>query len=160
MNSLSYPFILDSTFTIIMTVITLKLYHHKGNSMSSSSTSLTRITDKLYKRKPKYEAEITESENHVTEKEATTITQHGPYRRLSYTLNIVCFYLSVAWNTSWINYSVHCCREILNIRKNVRVMYIPLSPTIILAKLGYARLYQFFLFLLQNIDCGYSQSMF
>ena len=89
---------LATTFTIIMTVVTLKLYHHQGNSMSSSSTSLNRIIDKLYKRKPKYEAEITEIENHVTEKEATAITQYGPYRRLSYTMNAVCFYLSVAWN--------------------------------------------------------------
>ena len=32
----------------------------------------------------------------------------------------------------------------------------PLNPTFYIAKLGYAGVYIFFLFLLQNIDCGYS----
>ena len=39
--------------------------------------------------------------------------------------------------------------------KHVRVMYTPLNPTF-KAELGYAGVYLFFLFLLQNIDCGYS----
>ena len=39
--------------------------------------------------------------------------------------------------------------------KHVRVMYTPLYPTFI-AKLGYSGVHLFFLFLLQNIDCGYS----
>ena len=43
------------------------------------------------------------------------------------------------------------------IRKHVRVMYTPLNPTYIyIAKLGYAGVYLFFLFLLKNIGCGYS----
>ena len=33
---------------------------------------------------------------------------------------------------------------------------IPLKPHFYVAKLGYAGVYIFFLFLLQNIDCGYS----
>ena len=32
----------------------------------------------------------------------------------------------------------------------------PLIPHFYIAKLGYAGVYLFFLFLLQNIDCGYS----
>ena len=40
--------------------------------------------------------------------------------------------------------------------KNVRAMYTPLNPTFIIVKLGFAGVYLFFLFLLQNIDCGYS----
>ena len=32
----------------------------------------------------------------------------------------------------------------------------PLNPHFYIAKLGYAGVYLFFLFLLQNIDCGYS----
>ena len=48
---------------------------------------------------------------------------------------------------------------------HVRVMYTPLNSTFYIAKLGYAGVYLFFLFLLQNIDSGYSlepprQSMF
>ena len=35
-------------------------------------------------------------------------------------------------------------------------MYTPLNPTFDIAKLGYAGVYLFFLFLFQNIDCGYS----
>ena len=42
------------------------------------------------------------------------------------------------------------------LRKHVRVMYTPLNPHFYIAKLGYARVYLFFLFLPQNIDCGYS----
>ena len=37
--------------------------------------------------------------------------------------------------------------------KHVRAMNTPIYPTFI-AKLGYAGVYLFFLFLLQNIDCG------
>ena len=38
-----------------------------------------------------------------------------------------------------------------NIRKTC-----PLKPHFYIAKLGYAGVYLFFLFLLKNIDCGYS----
>ena len=41
--------------------------------------------------------------------------------------------------------------EELTSGKHVHVMYTPF-----IAKLGYAGVYLFFLFLLQNIDCGYS----
>ena len=40
--------------------------------------------------------------------------------------------------------------------KHVREIYIPLNPTFFIVKLGFAGVYLFFLFLLQNIDCGYS----
>ena len=40
--------------------------------------------------------------------------------------------------------------------KRVRVMFTPLNPTFFIAKLGFAGVNLFFLFLLQNIDCGYS----
>ena len=39
-------------------------------------------------------------------------------------------------------------------RKHIREMYNPLNPTFYIAKLGYAGVYLFFLFLIQNIDCG------
>ena len=39
--------------------------------------------------------------------------------------------------------------------KHIRVEY-PLKPHFYIVKLGYAGVYLFFLFLLQNIDCGYS----
>ena len=35
-------------------------------------------------------------------------------------------------------------------------MYTPLNPHLYIVKLGFAGGYLFFLFLLQNIDCGYS----
>ena len=45
--------------------------------------------------------------------------------------------------------------ETLSSQKHVRVMFTPLNPTFIV-KLGFAGVYLFFLFLLQNKDCGYS----
>ena len=41
-------------------------------------------------------------------------------------------------------------------QENMSMQYIPLIPHIYIAKLGYAGVYVFFLFLLQNIDCGFS----
>ena len=35
-------------------------------------------------------------------------------------------------------------------------MYTPLKPHFYIVKLGFAEVYLFYLFLLQNIDCGYS----
>ena len=42
------------------------------------------------------------------------------------------------------------------IRKTYPCNVYPLEPHVYIAKLGYAGVYLFFLFLLQNIDCGYS----
>ena len=42
------------------------------------------------------------------------------------------------------------------IRKTCLCNIYPLKPHFYIAKLGYAGVYLFFLFLLQNIDCGYS----
>ena len=36
----------------------------------------------------------------------------------------------------------------------------PLTPHFYIVKLGFTGVYFFFLFLFQNIDCGYPQSMF
>ena len=41
-------------------------------------------------------------------------------------------------------------------QKNMSGKCIPLEPLFYIAKLGYGGVYLFFLFLLQNIDCGYS----
>ena len=43
-----------------------------------------------------------------------------------------------------------------DIRKTCPCNVYPLEPHFYIAKLGYAGVYLFFLFLLQNIDCGYS----
>ena len=43
-----------------------------------------------------------------------------------------------------------------DIRKTCPSNVYPLEPHFYIAKLGYAGVYLFFLFLLQNIDCGYS----
>ena len=85
-----------STFTIMMTVITIKLYHHEGEL--SYSSMCAGILDKVRKRKPKCQTEIAEGENCATQNETVATTNHGSWKRLSYSLNIVCFYLLVAWN--------------------------------------------------------------
>ena len=43
-----------------------------------------------------------------------------------------------------------------SIRKTCPCSVYPLKPHFYIAKLGYAGVYLFFLYLLQNIDCGYS----
>ena len=43
-----------------------------------------------------------------------------------------------------------------NITKTCQCNVYPIEPHFYIAKLGYAGVYIFFLFLLQNIDCGYS----
>ena len=52
-----------------------------------------------------------------------------------------------------------CClffRLFYNIRKTCPCNEYPLKPHFYIVKLGYAGVYLFYLFLLQNIDCGYS----
>ena len=44
---------------------------------------------------------------------------------------------------------------VFSIRKACPCNVYPLIPHFYIAKLGYAGVYLFFLFLLQNIDCGY-----
>ena len=46
--------------------------------------------------------------------------------------------------------------SLANIRKTRPCNEYPLKPHFYIVKLGYAGVYLFFLFLLQNIDCGYS----
>ena len=52
-------------------------------------------------------------------------------------------------------FSIPCLVE-YPIRKTCPCNVYPLEPHFYIAKLGYAGVYLFFLFLLQNIDCGYS----
>ena len=47
-------------------------------------------------------------------------------------------------------------RSISDITKTCPCNVYPLEPHFYMAKLGYVGVYLFFLFLLQNIDCGYS----
>ena len=47
-------------------------------------------------------------------------------------------------------------QTILDIRKTCPCNEYPLKPHFYIVKLGYVGVYLFFLFLLQNIDCGYS----
>ena len=49
-----------------------------------------------------------------------------------------------------------CSASLYSSRKHVRVMYTPLNPTFVQQKWGTQWYTYFFLFLLQNIDCGYS----
>ena len=53
-----------------------------------------------------------------------------------------------------IDYTHNCDVEIIRITCPCNVY--PLIPHFYIVKLGYAGVYLFFLFLLQNIDCGYS----
>ena len=48
------------------------------------------------------------------------------------------------------------CDFVACIRKTCSCNVYPLIPHFYIAKLGYAGVYLFFLFFLQNIDCGYS----
>ena len=48
------------------------------------------------------------------------------------------------------------CFHTCTIRKTCPCNVYPLEPQFYIAKLGYAAVYLFFLFLLQNIGCGYS----
>ena len=48
----------------------------------------------------------------------------------------------------------------MNIRKICPCDVYPLKPHFYVEKLGYAGVYLFFFFLLQNIDCGYSARWF
>ena len=47
-------------------------------------------------------------------------------------------------------------RSVIDIRKTYPCNEYPLKPHFYIEKLGFAGVYLFFLFLLQNIDCGYS----
>ena len=87
---------LATTFTILMTVVTLKFYHQEGNF--SCSTSFTGMLDSLRKRKPKYQTESAEGDNYTMHNETSGTVNHRSWKRLSHSLNTVCFYLLVAWN--------------------------------------------------------------
>ena len=50
----------------------------------------------------------------------------------------------------------HCFINKKNIRKTCPCNVYPLEPHFYIVKLGFAGVYLFFLFLLQDIDCGYS----
>ena len=48
------------------------------------------------------------------------------------------------------------CKDTHSLSSGKHVRVYPLEPHFYIAKLGYAGVYLVFLFLLQNIDCGYS----
>ena len=60
----------------------------------------------------------------------------------------------------WGKESILRCRGFnstgMDIRKTCSCNVYPLKPHFYIAKLGYAGVYLYCLFLLQNIDCGYS----
>ena len=87
---------LASTFTIIMTVITLKLYHKEDTY--SCSGWFVEILDKVRKRKRKYTTESSDGDNCVRNKPPTATAKHSSWKSFSNSLNTVCFYLLVAWN--------------------------------------------------------------
>ena len=58
--------------------------------------------------------------------------------------------------TCWVLTSTSGSKGVLlDIRKTCPCNEYPLKPHFYIAKLGYVGVYLFFLFLLQNIDCGY-----
>ena len=67
--------------------------------------------------------------------------------RISYKLNERLKYYEITFR---------CIHGDKNLVSRDIAKYTPLKPHIYIAKLGYAGVYLFFLFLLQNIDCGYS----
>ena len=70
--------VLATTFTIIMTVITLKLYHQEGSV--SCSTSYTGIIDTIRKRQPMYQTENAEGENYAKGNETIATGNHGSWK--------------------------------------------------------------------------------
>ena len=69
---------------------------------------------------------------------------------------VLCIHDSVDF---WIEVSFQqwcLCNLSVTIRKTCPCNIYPLKPHFYIAKLGYAGVYIFFLFLLQNIDCGHS----
>ena len=65
----------------------------------------------------------------------------------------VCYAFNLFSNISVLGYVGN---RIHFIRKTCPCNVYPLEPHFYIAKLGYAGVYLFFLFLVQNIDCGYS----
>ena len=66
-----------------------------------------------------------------------------------------CFIVTQNGNFMYVNIFKYILHKII-IRKTCPYNVYPLEPHFYIAKLGYAGVYLFFLFLLQNIDCGYS----
>ena len=87
-----------------------------------------------------------------------------PSRVLLFFLRYLCHFFCV-WCVGW-NFRFEFINSGLSIltfpKRNMNIMktcpcnVYPLEPHFYIAKLGYAGVYLFFLFLLQNIDCGYS----
>ena len=79
------------------------------------------------------------------------------------TLHAITFLLSVAYAYMYCLRFRGCLRVALHdyiIRKTCPCNIYPFKPHFYIEKLGYAGVYLFVLFLLQNIDYGYPQSMF
>ena len=86
---------LASAFTIIVTMVTLKLYHKRREI--NCSTPCGNILN-MRKNGSKYQPEGTDADNYIMKNEPIATAGQTLWNRLSETLNTVCFYLSVAWN--------------------------------------------------------------
>ena len=58
--------------------------------------------------------------------------------------------------SDFLKYAMRYSNQVHSIMKTCPCNIYPLEPHFYIVKLGYAGVDQFFLFLLQNIDCGYS----
>ena len=65
-------------------------------------------------------------------------------------------WVDISSYNSWFGFSAQITIEDWNITKTCPCNVYPLEHHFYIAKLGYAGVFLFFLFLLQNIDCGYS----
>ena len=68
----------------------------------------------------------------------------------------ICQFQCAIDNCLSINFPLYSESSSKIIRKTCPYNVYPIEPHFYIAKLGYAGVYLFFLFLLQNIDCGYS----
>ena len=77
----------------------------------------------------------------------------------SFNVDFNCFDLLTEWPPFWkelLHVQLIVCSVCLNITKTCPCNVYPPEPHFLKTKLGYAGVYLFFLFLLQNMDCGYS----
>ena len=78
------------------------------------------------------------------------------FKILAFFDDCTCRFVSDLVGTQIVGFLTHRLKSQNLIRKTCPCNIYPLIPHFYIAKLGYAGVYLFFLFLLQNIDCGYS----
>ena len=91
---------LASTFTILMTLITLKVYHKDGGF--NFSLPCAKIVDKVKKYKFKSNSESVEDDNAIAIAEPPAMVFHVSWKRFSKMLDRLCPILLVVWNISLI----------------------------------------------------------